>query len=316
MVALTRSQRQALESNDQAEVDQKFSLSTIVPAPPAPVFELPVHLPHDNLRAYVRSAQVSKAKFRRNHPPICRGVDRIAPDRYLLSVEPDSRLRLKEVWVSRPPNMADRVKAFIRTIPSSPIHDADSRGTYIRTANLNIPAPGFLTFIDPPTQVDDAMSLAKTTMRVLETAERVVNLVWPEESRGVTSTFATDCCAVSEADANICVPLHYMKIRERDLVSVIEPKVKMVVIVLAPWAIAMADMHEMLTVGKFPPFENSDGTKHTFTRAQKIWAQQFTNSGNPDISRSDNLQLSYRQSTANMTPQDWLDTYLGENLVK
>lgn len=88
-------------------------------------------------------------------------------------------------------------------------------------------------------------------MGILETAERVVNLVWPEESKGLAFTYPPpDCSSVSEADASICIPLFYQKMREQDLVRVTEPKIKMVVIVLAPWAIAMSDMCELLTIGK------------------------------------------------------------------
>lgn len=142
-------------------------------------------------------------------------------------------------------------KVVRKSIPNQPIPDAQSRGVYIRTANFNLAAPGFLTFIDPPSPVNHVNDVANLTMGILETAERVVNLVWPEESKGLAFTFPPpDCSSVSEADASICVPLFYQKMREQDLIRVTEPKVKMVVIVLAPWAIAMSDIYEMLTIGK------------------------------------------------------------------
>lgn len=137
-----------------------------------------------------------------------------------------------------------------KNIPSEPIPNAESRGIYIRTANFSLPAKGFWTFNEPSPQIDDAFTLAQWTMQVLETAERVVNMVWPEESKGLRFTFAKESSMIPDDDASICAAVHYEKVREEDLVSLMEPKVKMVVIVMPPWALAPADIYDMLTMGQ------------------------------------------------------------------
>lgn len=110
MPVTTRSRHQA---NIQAATsNQRQNVPQAMPflAPLVPVPEPPALLPYENLRSYVQSAKVPNPSFSTNIPTICRKTDRIAPqDRNLLSIEPDSRLRLREIWVSRPPTMAGRV---------------------------------------------------------------------------------------------------------------------------------------------------------------------------------------------------------------
>lgn len=282
MPVTTRARRQALEqANPQADANRQqnepqaapYRVPRVRPAPAPPTL-----LPYEKLKSYVLNAKLPNPSFSRDVPTICRRHERITPpDRHLLSIEPDSRFRLKEVWVSKPPIMATRVRALIcKSVPSEPIPDAQSRGVSIRTANFNLPAPGFLTFVDPPSPISQISDVASLIMGVLETAERVVNLVWPEESKGFAFTFPSpDCPSVSEADASLCIPLYYQQMREQNLGKVTEPKVKIVVIVLAPWAIALVNMHDMLSVGALPAHSNGTWPTPALVRALKVWTQIY-----------------------------------------
>lgn len=109
MPVTTRSRHRAIQqANLQAAQNQQQNAPQAGPFLPVPI--PPAILPYENLRSYVQTAKVPNPSFSGNIPTICRQRDRIAPkDRHLLSIEPDSRIRLKEVWVSRPPNMAGRV---------------------------------------------------------------------------------------------------------------------------------------------------------------------------------------------------------------
>ncbi|GJJ14488.1 hypothetical protein Clacol_008752 [Clathrus columnatus] len=242
------------------------------------VLEEPQHLPEDNLQKYVHSVKISSPPLVPNHPRLyCGRDDRIPADHFLLSISPDSRFRLRQIRASKSVGSISRdVRTLmLATAPSRVNRQAEDPRDHIRLARFNLPAPGFTTFVaDPSPLIDNAMGFAKyISQMMLETAEAVLNLAWPNASRGHTFIIPTDS-VVPETDKEICVPLYYTKVRESDLVNIREPMVKLVVIVLPPWTCAMGDFNDIISMKQFPAFEmNPDGTRHTFSRAQKIWAQ-------------------------------------------
>ncbi|GJJ12864.1 hypothetical protein Clacol_007110 [Clathrus columnatus] len=206
-------------------------------------------LPLVNLRAYLYAARVVRPKLAKGLPLVCQTRhQRITPsDAFLFSVEPDSRCRLKRMTLLKHTEINRMIVAFMdEFVPSKPVVEADDAATRIRTANFNIPAPGFLTYSKQLPSISNVTTLAQHTLQLLETSERVLNAVWPKESQGHTFTIPTESSVVPAADSAICVPIYYTKVRERDLVSINEPMVKMVVLVIPPWALAGADFYEFI----------------------------------------------------------------------
>ncbi|GJJ16090.1 hypothetical protein Clacol_010369 [Clathrus columnatus] len=225
-------------------------------------------LPLANLRAYLHAARVIRPKLAKGLPPVCKTRhERITPsDAFLLSVEPDSRCLLKYL----------NLTVMDEFVPSKPVVEVKDAATRIRTANFHIPAPGFLIYSKQLPSINNVMTLAQHTLQLLETSERVLSAVWPKESQGHIFTIPTESSVISTADSEICVPIYYTKVRERDLVRMNEPMVKMVVLVIPPWALAGADFYEFINANSFPDFKmNPDGTPPTYTRAQKVWAQIY-----------------------------------------
>ncbi|GJJ16081.1 hypothetical protein Clacol_010360 [Clathrus columnatus] len=244
-------------------------------------------LPLANLRAYLHAARVVRPKLAKGLPPVCKTRhERITPsDAFLLSVEPDSRCRLRGMTLLEHNKINRRIVAFLtylgfavmdEFVPSKPVMEVEDAATRIRTANFHIPAPGFLIYSKQLPSINNVMTLAQHTLQLLETSERVLNAVWPKESQGHIFTIPTESSVIPTADSDICVPIYYTKVRERDLVRMNEPMVKMVVLVIPPWALAGADFYEFINANSFPDFKmNPDGTRPTYTRAQKIWAQIY-----------------------------------------
>ncbi|GJJ12712.1 hypothetical protein Clacol_006956 [Clathrus columnatus] len=236
-------------------------------------------LPPANLRAYLHAARVVRPKLAKGLPPVCQTPhERITPsDAFLLSVEPDSRCRLGEVTLLDEGKMNKTIITFMnKFVPSNPIEDTGDATTSIRTANFNIPAPGFLVYSKPLPSIDNVTTLAKHTLQLLETSERVLNLVWPKESGGHTFTIPTESSVIPAPDSEICVPIYYTKVREGDLIRMNEVMIKMMVLVVPPWAFADADLYEFINMSSFPDFKmDVDGTRPTYTRAQKLWTQVY-----------------------------------------
>ncbi|GJJ12720.1 hypothetical protein Clacol_006964 [Clathrus columnatus] len=243
-------------------------------------------LPLANLRAYLHAARVVRPKLAKGLPPVCKTRhERITPsDAFLLSVEPDTRCRLRRMALLDDDKMQQMIIAFLNLgltvmdefVPATPVEDNEDLATRIRTANFNIPAPGFLVYSKPLPSIDNVMTLAKHTLQLLETSERLINVVWPKESQGHTFTIATESSVIPPADSELCVPIYYTKVRERGLIRINEAMVKMVVLVVPPWAFAGADLYEFINMSSFPDLTmNVDGIRPTYTRAQKLWAQVY-----------------------------------------
>ncbi|GJJ12705.1 hypothetical protein Clacol_006949 [Clathrus columnatus] len=243
-------------------------------------------LPPANLRAYLHAAKVVRPKLMKGLPPVCQTPhERITPsDAFLLSMEPDSRCRLKKMALLDEGKINQTIITFLnlnrtvmdKFVPSKPIEDTEDPATRIRTPNFNIPAPGFLVYFKPLPSIDNVMTLAKHTLQLLETSERVLNLVWPKESGGYTFTIPTESSVIPAPDSEICVPIYYTKVSEGDLIRMDEAMIKMVVLVVPPWAFADADLYEFINMSSFPDFKmKEDGTCPTYTRAQKLWAQVY-----------------------------------------
>ncbi|GJJ09080.1 hypothetical protein Clacol_003302 [Clathrus columnatus] len=236
-------------------------------------------LPPANLRAYLHAARVIRPKLARGLPPVCQTPhERITPsDAFLLSVEPDSRCRLRKMILLDEGKMNQTIITFMdKFVPSKPIEDIEDAATRIRTPNFNIPAPGFLVYSKSLPSINNVMTLAKHTLRLLETSGRVLSLVWSKESGGHTFTIPTESPVIPAADSEICVPIYYTKVREGDLIRTNEAVVKMVVLVVPPWAFTGADLYEFINMSSFPDFKiNIDGTRPTYTRAQKLWTQVY-----------------------------------------
>ncbi|GJJ06000.1 hypothetical protein Clacol_000187 [Clathrus columnatus] len=229
-------------------------------------------LPLANLRAYLHAARVVRPKLAKGLPPVCQTRhERITPSDAFLSVEPDSRCRLRKMTLLDEGKMNQTIITLMdKFVPSKPIENTEDAATRIRTPNFNIPAPGFLVYSKPLPSIDNVMTLAKHTLQLLETSERVLNLVWPKESGGHTFTIPIKSSVIPAPDSEICIPIYYTKVREGDLIRKNEVMIKMVVLVVPPWAFADADLLY------FPDFKiKEDGTCATYTRAQKLWAQVY-----------------------------------------
>ncbi|GJJ08093.1 hypothetical protein Clacol_002301 [Clathrus columnatus] len=239
-------------------------------------------LPLANLRGYLYTARVIRPKLDKGLPPVCKTRnERITPsDAFLLSVEPDSRCQLKRMTLLKHDKINRMIVAYLlfavmdEFLPSKPVVEVEDAAMMISTANFNIPAPGFLIYSKQLPSINNVVTLAQHTLHLLETCERVLNVVWPRESEGHTFTIPAESSVVPAADSAIRVPIYYAKVRERDLISINEPMVKTVILVIPPWAPAGADLHESINTTSFPDFKvNPDGTRPTYTRAQKVWAQ-------------------------------------------
>ncbi|GJJ14494.1 hypothetical protein Clacol_008758 [Clathrus columnatus] len=233
----------------------------------------PKRQPQENLQVYVKSAQIPKPKYRRGHPLIPRGRNRIMPPGgFLLPIYPNRCCLLREMGVFKPDAIAQKVKTFIQdNIPSQPVTTDIACDKFLRSSkDFYLPAPGFVSSVEPLPLVKNAVELAQATLQVLKTAERVVNLVW---SAGQDHVFAPQTPLLPvEGNTPFCLPLFYAKIKETDEAELYRARMKIVIILMTPWALSRADMHDMLMLKRLPSIK-SNGSWPRWNRAHKVWAQ-------------------------------------------
>ncbi|KIJ49272.1 hypothetical protein M422DRAFT_45172 [Sphaerobolus stellatus SS14] len=235
--------------------------------------------PWHNLRHYLREAILAGMYLHRNAPQIDESHN--VNQHFPLSIQPDSRLRLRYIIRYKGEVMNKRVLQFCeKYIPDTSIVNAETKGTLVRAAYIGVPAHSFPRIVPPTVEpVLNMDNLIRWMMVPLLAAERIMTLVWPEETKGYAcmtvsreklSRLATD------RDIGLCRPIWWQKMRsqgqDEDDDENFESTCKLVVLSVLPWVLKPSDMQEFVRQGPFPIVEDPLAPP-TYTRPQKVWAK-------------------------------------------
>jgi len=231
-------------------------------------------LPRDNLQRFVLEALPFKMNIASTSPKIPQPGERIQPVTFaILSHKPDSRRKLKEICLLQPPEaMRNRIKRFQSSIPSRPLPDQG----YDVELNMDAASFSIIQTIRPRLQYID--ELISWVMSIASTAERILKLTWPEETAGYVS-YVPDLVPIwrfkpGYTDNDICRNIAWKKVRGESE-SLKESATKMIVMIMAPWALGDLEMRDFIELGTFVPYDipEEDKPPQTYKRVEKVWAK-------------------------------------------
>ncbi|KAF8512842.1 hypothetical protein BU17DRAFT_95878 [Hysterangium stoloniferum] len=230
--------------------------------------------PRDNLQKFVLEA----VPFKMNIAPTCPKIpppdERIQPATFaILSHRPDSRRKLQEVCMLRPVTvMQNRVKNFLSFIPSQPLPNQG----YDVEINMDAASFSVVQTVRPPLEYIEG--LVSWVMSIASTAERILKLTWPDETAGYAA-HVPDLSPILRfgpgyTDNDICRTIAWTKVSGRSE-SLREPATKMIVMVMAPWALGNLEMRDFIELGTFVPYKipRENELPQIYKRAEKVWAR-------------------------------------------
>lgn len=163
---------------------------------------------------------------------------------------------------------------------------------------IYIPAESFHIAHALPEDMYDVETMSTWMGLPLMTAERVMHLVWPDQTRGFGIKGDKRSLGVIREDDDIYRAYYWNKCRGVDQDDIQQPKCKLVIASLVPWALSPMDLADFMRVpeviyaastqvvsctainisGQFPAFTIDHGTGTVnnppgYTRAHKIWAK-------------------------------------------
>ncbi|KAF8587568.1 hypothetical protein K439DRAFT_1658990 [Ramaria rubella] len=227
-----------------------------------------------NLRLYLSQAKLPTMLLEYGSPAIQQST-RTSPHLFTLSPEPDSKRKLKLVLHLLPRVINKRIEMFIlKNFPNKPIVGAADH-SYERPAHICIPAPSFDIIFATPARMRDMRTMSAWMEMPLLTAERLMYIVWPEQTKGFCLMTSQNTHS-NGLDDPLYKAYYWKKCRGIDQDDITQSTCKVIIAALAPWALSPIDMDDFMRIDQFPAFSVEQGVVNgpsKYNRAQKVWAK-------------------------------------------
>lgn len=125
-----------------------------------------------------------------------------------------------------------------------------------RPACICLPAPSFDIPFDPPRGIYDIDTMSSWMNLPLRTAERIMSLVWPDETRGYIITPCHKRPIDLDRDTDLYKSYFYKKSRDVDHNNTQESLYKMIIMQLIPWALTKKDLDNFMRVSHVCGFQS------------------------------------------------------------
>ncbi|KAF8522826.1 hypothetical protein JB92DRAFT_3094165 [Gautieria morchelliformis] len=242
--------------------------------PPDPIFEQGCY----NLRLYLRQATLPAMECTRycphlNNPEVYNSTTNL----FKLTPKPESTRKLRMILHLLPAVIDKKIASFMMKIPDKPIPGAHDTA-YHRPTSLCMPASSFAIEFNPPKGISDVITMTSWVNRPVLTAERVLDIVWPEATKGYSMMIQQMEPEFRRSrEAELYRLYSYKQCRGVDQNDIQEPVCKMVIAQLIPWAFTPKNMDDFLRVKGLPAFSAKTpvDTENPprYDRAEKIWAK-------------------------------------------